>query len=98
MRCVRTRVLPEPAPARISSGEPACVTASRWRSLRPRVSDSGFTPGREGRSQPDEKPAEDAGGSHTDGAPDAPPGTAISGHASEPKASSTSKAGTSGGT
>ena len=35
MRCVSTRVLPEPAPARISSGPSPCVTASRWGSLRP---------------------------------------------------------------
>ncbi len=30
-----TRVLPEPAPARINSGPSPCVTASRWGSLRP---------------------------------------------------------------
>ena len=30
-----TRVLPLPAPARISSGPSPCVTASRWGSLRP---------------------------------------------------------------
>ena len=35
MRCVSTRVLPEPAPARMSSGPSPCVTASRWGSLRP---------------------------------------------------------------
>src|SRR3954452_17137141 len=35
MRWVRTRVLPEPAPARISSGPSPCVTASRWGALRP---------------------------------------------------------------
>src|SRR6478735_8871931 len=35
MRRVRTRVLPEPAPATTSSGAPACVTAARWGSLRP---------------------------------------------------------------
>ena len=35
MRWVSTRVLPEPAPATISSGVPACTTASRWRGLRP---------------------------------------------------------------
>ena len=34
-RCVSTRVLPEPAPARISSGPPPCVTALRCSSLRP---------------------------------------------------------------
>ena len=35
MRWVSTRVLPEPAPATISSGVPACTTASRWRGFRP---------------------------------------------------------------
>ena len=35
MRWVSTRVLPEPAPARISSGPSPCVTASRWGSFRP---------------------------------------------------------------
>ena len=35
MRCASTRVLPLPAPARISSGPSPCVTASRWGSLRP---------------------------------------------------------------
>jgi hypothetical protein len=35
MRWVSTLVLPEPAPATMSSGEPACVTASRCRGLRP---------------------------------------------------------------
>src|SRR5215207_6373105 len=35
IRWVRTRVLPEPAPARISSGPSPCSTAWRWGSLRP---------------------------------------------------------------
>src|SRR5262245_3655206 len=35
MRLVSTRVLPEPAPATISRGVPAWVTAARWGSLRP---------------------------------------------------------------
>jgi hypothetical protein len=35
MRWVSTRVLPDPAPATISSGVPACTTASRWRGLSP---------------------------------------------------------------
>ena len=35
MRWVSTLVLPEPAPATMSSGEPACVTASRCRGLSP---------------------------------------------------------------
>src|SRR3954451_8564044 len=35
IRCVSTRVLPEPAPARTSSGPPGCSTASRWGSFRP---------------------------------------------------------------
>src|SRR5205085_1264948 len=35
MRRVSTAVLPEPAPARISSGPSPCWTASRWGSLRP---------------------------------------------------------------
>ena len=35
MRCVRTRVLPEPAPATTSSGPPVWVTASNWAGFRP---------------------------------------------------------------
>src|SRR6185503_19588431 len=35
MRWVSTRVLPEPAPATINRGDPACVTACRWRGLSP---------------------------------------------------------------
>src|SRR3954468_24129681 len=35
MRCVSTRVLPDPAPARMSRGPSPCVTASRWGSFRP---------------------------------------------------------------
>src|SRR4051794_4046976 len=35
MRCVSTRVLPEPAPARMSSGPAAWVTASRCSGFRP---------------------------------------------------------------
>src|SRR3954471_3499916 len=35
MRCVRTRVFPEPAPARIRSGPSPCSTASRWGSFSP---------------------------------------------------------------
>ena len=34
-RCVTTRVLPLPGPARISSGPSKCVTASRWASVNP---------------------------------------------------------------
>src|SRR5439155_19578411 len=34
-RCVRTRVLPEPAPAITSSGPSVCRTASRWAGFRP---------------------------------------------------------------
>jgi hypothetical protein len=40
MRWVSTRVFPEPAPATISSGVPACVTAWRWRGLSPSSSDA----------------------------------------------------------
>lgn len=36
MRRVMTVVLPEPAPARMSSGPAVCVTASRWGAFRPR--------------------------------------------------------------
>src|SRR5699024_3837975 len=36
IRRVRTRVLPDPAPAMTSSGPPSWVTAARWASLRPR--------------------------------------------------------------
>ena len=35
MRWVSTRVLPEPAPATISSGPPSCMTAARCWGLRP---------------------------------------------------------------
>ena len=35
MRCVSTRVFPEPAPASTSSGPVPCVTASRWGGLSP---------------------------------------------------------------
>src|SRR4051812_19419513 len=35
IRWVSTRVLPEPAPARIRSGPSPCRTASRWGSLSP---------------------------------------------------------------
>ena len=35
MRLVSTRVLPEPAPATMSSGEPAWVTAARWAGFSP---------------------------------------------------------------
>src|SRR4051812_7614681 len=35
IRWVSTRVLPEPAPARMSSGPSPCVTASRWGGVRP---------------------------------------------------------------
>ena len=35
MRWVRTRVLPEPAPAMTSSGPSSWMTASRWTGLRP---------------------------------------------------------------
>src|SRR5687768_17083750 len=35
MRWVSTRVLPEPAPATMSSGDPACLTASACSGLRP---------------------------------------------------------------
>ena len=35
MRCVRTRVLPEPAPATTSNGPPRCTTASSWSGFRP---------------------------------------------------------------
>src|SRR3954452_7267812 len=40
MRWVSTRVLPEPAPARISSGPSPCSTASRWGGFRPARRDS----------------------------------------------------------
>src|SRR3954463_16280713 len=45
MRLVSTRVLPEPAPATMSSGEPAWVTAARWASLRPASRASEPAPG-----------------------------------------------------
>ena len=35
MRCVSTRVLPDPAPASTSSGPVPCVTASRWGGFSP---------------------------------------------------------------
>jgi hypothetical protein len=43
MRRVRTRVLPDPAPAMMSRGEPEWVTARLWAGLRSRVSSSGST-------------------------------------------------------
>src|SRR5437762_13183000 len=39
MRCVSTRVFPDPAPATISSGPPGWVTASRWTGFRSSSSD-----------------------------------------------------------
>jgi len=50
MRRVRTRVLPEPAPATTSSGAPSWTTAARWGSLRPSRSSSGEGPLRAGFS------------------------------------------------
>ena len=50
MRWVSTRVLPEPAPATMSSGPPSCSTASRCCGLSPTSSCSGSAPGaRRGR-------------------------------------------------
>src|SRR5680860_1813162 len=46
MRWVSTRVLPEPAPATISSGPPACTTAARWASFRSSTSSGLTTAGR----------------------------------------------------
>ena len=43
MRMVSTRVLPEPAPARTSSGPWVHSTASRWAGLRPSRSSAGRT-------------------------------------------------------
>ena len=45
MRCVSTRVLPEPAPATMSSGEPECTTAARWLSFSPSSSAAASTAG-----------------------------------------------------
>src|SRR3954453_5900709 len=39
-RCVRPPVLPDPAPARMSSGPSPCSTASRWGGFSPERSDS----------------------------------------------------------
>gem|GEM_PF-4203493 len=41
IRWVSTLVLPEPAPATMSRGAPACSTAARWGSLSPATSCSG---------------------------------------------------------
>ena len=41
MRRVSTRVLPEPAPAMISSGPPRCSTAARWGRVRSSTSAAG---------------------------------------------------------
>ena len=46
MRWASTRVLPEPAPATMSSGPPSCSTASRCCGLSPTSSSSGSAPGR----------------------------------------------------
>jgi hypothetical protein len=35
MRCVSTRVLPDPAPATMSNGPSGAITASCWTGLRP---------------------------------------------------------------
>src|SRR4051794_633404 len=56
IRCVSTRVLPLPAPARIRSGPPGCRTASRWGSLRPSRNDSGAVAALT-RSRIDRRPA-----------------------------------------
>src|SRR5215471_20851991 len=48
MRRVRTRVLPEPAPARIASGAASVVTASRCVASRPRRRSSTGAPYRRG--------------------------------------------------
>ncbi len=45
MRWVSTRVLPEPAPATISSGAPLCVTAARCCSFSPASSSAGSVTG-----------------------------------------------------
>src|ERR687892_2134005 len=52
MRCVSTRVLPEPAPARISSGPSPCSTASRWGSFSPSSSWSVATAATEVEDRP----------------------------------------------
>ena len=46
MRWVRTRVLPEPAPATMSSGVPEWTTAARWFSFSPSRSAAGSIAGR----------------------------------------------------
>ena len=50
MRWVSTRVLPEPAPATISSGAPVWVTAAACCGLSPATSDSGVCAGAAGRA------------------------------------------------
>src|SRR5690554_1306051 len=50
MRWVSTRVLPEPAPATMSSGPPWCSTASRCCGLSPSTSESGSSGARVGAS------------------------------------------------
>src|ERR671919_3228083 len=52
MRCVSTRVLPEPAPARISSGPSPWSTASRWGSFSPTSSWSVATAATEVEDRP----------------------------------------------
>ena len=42
MRRVSTRVLPDPAPAMISSGPPRCSTAARWGRVRSSSSAAGL--------------------------------------------------------
>jgi len=59
MRWARTRVLPEPAPATISSGAPTCVTAARCCGLSPSSSASGSRP----TTEPPGRPMPSAGGS-----------------------------------
>ena len=54
MRCVSTRVLPEPAPATMSSGPSAWVTASGWTGFSP--SSSGSSGGAHAAAQPTGRP------------------------------------------
>src|SRR3954447_19711129 len=57
MRCASTRVLPEPAPATMSSGSPSWVTAARCCGFNPSSSASGST----GRPAPGRWPAPSGG-------------------------------------
>ena len=69
IRRVSTRVLPEPAPATTSTGDPSCSTASRWGGFRPSSSSSAVGRRRRGRLSPADPPRAASSRSAAGGAP-----------------------------